>query len=204
MPSVQTMMSRKSSITNAFVSALIPVIKPTPAEIAEALKLLGMTVDNIRCAYCGDRSTQWDHLRPLVVDRRPTGYISEIANLVPACGTCNQSKGNSYWFDWMMSRTAPHSPVRRGVPDLEERIARLRAYEAWRPVQPVPFESIVGQAAYSDYWARMDRSIEYLRKCHDVAVTLKVMIAKAHGASEAAAMATADEAPVEDPPGEAT
>src|SRR5687767_102420 len=93
MPSVQTMMSRKSSITNAFVNSLIPVIEPSAAEIAEALTILGMTVEDVRCAYCGDVASEWDHLRPLVVGRRPTGFISEIGNLVPSCGKCNQSKG---------------------------------------------------------------------------------------------------------------
>ena len=53
--------------------------------------------EGARCAYCGDKASDWDHLRPLVVKRRPTGFISEIANLVPACGKCNQSKGNSPW-----------------------------------------------------------------------------------------------------------
>jgi len=96
MPSVQTMMSRKSSITNAFVNSLIPVVEPTVDEIEEALRILGMSADDVRCAYCGDVSTEWDHLRPLVVNRRPTGYISEIGNLVPACGKCNQSKGNKH------------------------------------------------------------------------------------------------------------
>jgi hypothetical protein len=89
MPSVQTMVSRKSSITNAFVSAIIPVIPPTHGEIEEALRILGMEAHDARCAFCGDKASEWDHLRPLVVERRPTGYISEIANLVPACGKCN-------------------------------------------------------------------------------------------------------------------
>lgn len=62
MPSVQTMVSRKSSITNAFVNALIPVVEPTPAEIAEALEILSMSLDAVACAYCGDRATEWDHL----------------------------------------------------------------------------------------------------------------------------------------------
>src|SRR5438105_7280917 len=103
MPSVQTMVSRKSSITNAFVNSLIPIIPPTKEEIHEALAILGMDADRVRCAYCGDRSTEWDHLRPLVVNRRPTGYISEIGNLVPSCGKCNQSKGNKNWLVWMQS-----------------------------------------------------------------------------------------------------
>src|SRR5437773_5742088 len=86
MPSVQTMVSRKSSITNAFVNAIIPVVPPTVNEIEEALRILEMEPDDLRCAYCGDKASEWDHLRPLVKGRRPTGYISEIGNLVPSCG----------------------------------------------------------------------------------------------------------------------
>src|SRR5437660_7675274 len=88
MPSVQTMVSRKSSITNAFVNAIIPVVPPSVEEIEEALRILGMQPDDVRCAYCGDKSSEWDHLRPLVKGRRPTGFISEIGNLVPSCGKC--------------------------------------------------------------------------------------------------------------------
>lgn len=94
MPSVQTMVSRKSSITNAFVNSLIPVIRPSPDEIEKALAILEIAPTDVRCAYCGDKSSEWDHLRPFVLKMRPTGYISEIANLVPSCGKCNQSKGN--------------------------------------------------------------------------------------------------------------
>ena len=39
MPSVQTMVSRKSSITNAFVNSVIPSIPPTHEEIAKSLNL---------------------------------------------------------------------------------------------------------------------------------------------------------------------
>jgi hypothetical protein len=199
MPSVQTMMSRKSSITNAFVSALIPVIEPTPVQIRDALQLLGMTAGDVRCAYCGDKSSEWDHLRPLVVNRRPTGYISEIANLVPSCGKCNQSKGNKNWLAWMTSR-ATHAPDRRGVPDLPLRIQRLKAYEASQHVVPVPFEKIVGPQAYAEYWARLDQAIDHLAKCQEYANRLKVLVAKAHGASDAAARRTIDQMPALDSP----
>src|ERR1039457_7082974 len=121
MPSVQTMVSRKSSITNAFVNSVIPTIVPTADEIEESLRILGMDHNDVRCAYCGDGSSEWDHLRPLVVNRRPTGFITEIANLVPACGKCNQSKGNKDWKEWMRG-SAAQSPARRGVLDIEERI----------------------------------------------------------------------------------
>lgn len=106
MPSLQTMVSRKSSITNAFVGAVIPVVVPTMEEIEESLAILRMDPENVQCAYCGDKASEWDHLRPLVVKRRPTGFVSEIANLVPACGKCNQSKGNQPWKTWMLGNAS--------------------------------------------------------------------------------------------------
>src|SRR3954447_23773210 len=132
-PSFQTMVSRKSSITNAFVNSVVPMVAPTIREIDDALSILEIDPQDVRCAYCGDKSSEWDHLRPLVIGRRPTGFISEIANLVPACGKCNQSKGNKHWLKWILSR-APHAPAERGIVDLRHRIERLQAYEAWRLV----------------------------------------------------------------------
>jgi hypothetical protein len=184
MPSVQTMMSRKPSITNAFVSSLIPVVKPSVDDIEEALRILGMSADDVRCAYCGDQSTEWDHLRPLVVNRRPTGYISEIGNLVPACGKCNQSKGNTHWLAWMKSKVR-RSPFTRQVVDLESRIERLRAYEAWRPSIAIEFEKLVGSEAYSAYWHKLDEVIQAMREAQDFAEGLRQTIAAAHGATDA-------------------
>src|SRR5262245_34446993 len=152
MPAVQTMVSRKSSITNAFVNALIPVVEPAHDEIEEAFRVLAMDPSNVSCAYCGDRMTEWDHLRPIVLKQRPTGYISEIANLVPACGKCNQSKGNSPWRQWMLSKTAKHSPTARGKPDVADRIARLEAFEQWRAPTKIDIEGIIGKEEWDAYW----------------------------------------------------
>ena len=84
MPTVQTMMARKSTITNAYVIAVLPKIIPTHQDIDETLRVLQLDPNNLTCSYCGDPCTEWDHLRPLVVKRRPTGFISEIGNLVVA------------------------------------------------------------------------------------------------------------------------
>ena len=70
-----TIKQRISSITNAFVSGIIPVIEPTESEIKNVLDILNIDVKNVVCAYCGDKCTEWDHFRPLVVNKRPTGYI---------------------------------------------------------------------------------------------------------------------------------
>jgi hypothetical protein len=183
MPSVQTMVSRKSSITNAFVNAIIPVIEPTAREVAEALEILHMRADDVRCSYCGDVASEWDHLRPLVVGRRPTGYISEIGNLVPSCGKCNQSKGNKHWEAWMLGG-ARWAPSTRGVKDLAARVERLRAYERWRPVEPIDFAKMVGEEMYLEHWARLDRAIAYMKECQAFAETLRARIAEAHNPRE--------------------
>lgn len=180
MPAPASMVSRKSSITNAFVNTLIPQIQPSPEEIEQALAILQMDITDVRCAYCGDKMTEWDHLRPLVLKQRPTGFISEIANLVPACGKCNQSKGNSAWRIWMLSTTARHSPTSRGKPDVPERIARLEAYEQWRPPKRIEnFEAILGKDEWAAYWSAWERVNTDLRDCQKVADALRDKIAKA-------------------------
>jgi len=178
MPAVQSMTSRKTSITNAFVSAIIPVIRPMAEEIVEALTVLGMSADTFSCVYCGDKCNAWDHLQPIVVNRRPTGYISEIANLVPACQPCNSSKGNSRWRDWMTGE-APQSPTSRGILDVESRIARLEAFERWRRPTLVDFEAIVGHDAYEAYWQELDRIIGEMERSQVIANELRTKIANA-------------------------
>lgn len=181
MPSIQTMTSRKTSITNAFVCAIIPSIRPSLEEIAEALCILDMDPADVRCAYCGDKASEWDHLRPLVVKRRPTGYISEIANLVPSCGKCNQSKGNTPWRDWILGK-AKLSPTGRGLSNIAERISRLEAYERWRSPRRLEFESIVTRDTWEHYWSLCERVIEDMRRCQEVADSLRAQAVERLGA----------------------
>jgi hypothetical protein len=178
MPSVQTMLSRKSSITNAFVCSIIPVIPPTEEEVAEALAILGMTPLDVRCAYCGDAYTEWDHLRPLVLKRRPTGFISEIGNLVPSCPKCNQSKRNEDWRTWMTSGVE-RSPTARRVEGLEEKIRRLEAYEQWRPVKPIDFAAAIDPALWARYWEDCEKVVGALRESQVLAGELKATILRA-------------------------
>lgn len=178
MPSVQTMVSRKSSITNAFVNSVIPVIQPSLDDIEEALSVLGMVPSDVRCAYCGGEKTTWDHMRPLVVNHRPTGFISEIANLVPCCGTCNSSKGNQPWRDWMLGN-AKHSPTRRRVADVADRVSRLEEYERWRSPIKVDFEAILERDAWERYWSLWENVNCEMRKCQEVAESIRIQIVEA-------------------------
>lgn len=173
-----TVVGRSSSITNAYINAIIPVIEPTEADELEALLVLGMGPENVRCAYCGEKPTEWDHLRPIISNQEPTGYITEIANLVPSCGKCNQSKGNSGWRAWMQG-SARLSPATRGVPDIKERIARLEAYESWRQPRKIDFEAVVGSEVWERHRLNWLEVLRLLRESQELANHIRTIIKKA-------------------------
>ena len=150
MPKAVTINGRSSSITNAFISGVIPCIYPTEAEIKKALSVLGMSESSVECAYCGDRMTEWDHFKPLIIQQEATGYISEINNLVPSCGKCNQSKGNKNWKEWMLG-PARLSPKTRKIKDLGTRVKRLEYYEEHVNPTHLDFEEIVGKELWDNY-----------------------------------------------------
>ena len=89
------------------------------------------------------------YLRPLVREKQPTGYVSETANLVAACGKCNQSKGSREWRSWIQGN-ARLSPHMRRIPDLEESIGRLSSFERWREPRRIDFSAEAG----ADLWRR--------------------------------------------------
>lgn len=178
LPSPGSIKGRSSSITAAFIQAIVPVVEPTDAEVVEALSILGMKPGACVCAYCGGPRTEWDHFRPLVTNQRPTGYITEIANLVPACGKCNQSKGSKNWRAWITS-TAKRSPKARGVPNLDAKIAHLEKYEKWREPQKVDFETLIGVALYNQHWENWKELLHLMDKAQQLALTVRAAAAKA-------------------------
>ena len=96
---------------------------------AHALKarLLGAANE---CVYCGVRTLGVDHFYPVVgQDGLPTGFCEDIWNSVACCPTCNSSKGNRPWLQFMQS-TTPRSPRGRGCTDWPQRIARLKKFAA--------------------------------------------------------------------------
>lgn len=166
MPVPVQIAGRISSITNAFISSIVPAIMPTEEEVAASLQILELNPADLQCAYCGDKASEWDHLRPLVIDQRPTGYISEIRNLVPSCGKCNQSKGNKNWRDWIISE-ARLSPKTRGIPNLPKRIERLEAYETWSPsAQRLNLQELVGEDLWRKHWQNWQDLLDAMRRCH--------------------------------------
>jgi hypothetical protein len=95
LPAAMTVTGRSSSITNAFITAIVPIFEPTEREEHEVLEILKMDPLNVRCAYCRDASTEWDRFRPIITNQEPTGYVTEIAKLVPSCPKCNQPRAQT-------------------------------------------------------------------------------------------------------------
>ncbi len=191
MPTQWKITGRSSTITNAFINSIIPVVHPTDEQIKRALETLGMDELSYRCAYCGSDATEWDHLRPLVRDKKPTGYISEIHNLVPSCGKCNQSKGNKDWRIWMRSTTARLSPTVRGVPDIEERIRRLEEYEKWGAKHTcMDFESVVGKDMWAEHQNNLRQVQELLQTSQQLAAKINSVVAKAYRSQALGGVAT--------------
>ncbi|WP_165253071.1 HNH endonuclease [Adlercreutzia sp. ZJ304] len=182
MPVPVKIMGRSSSITNSFVNGIIPCIEPTENEIDEALSVLGMNRETACCAYCGSPHTEWDHLNPIVDDKQPTGYISEIHNLVPACSKCNQSKGNKDWKTWIYS-DAQLSPKSKGTPDLDERVSRLKEYEATFEPRKFNFEEITGVELWSKHWDNYERIIDAMRLAQSTSDEIKKLIMENVGIS---------------------
>ena len=178
MPKPMKITGRSSSITNAFINSIIPVVVPTEEQVKEALTILGM-LESYQCSYCGSEATEWDHLRPLVLNKKPTGYISEIHNLVPACGKCNQSKGNKDWRQWMLSDAAL-SPKTRGIPDIESRIRSLEEYESWGTPTNMEFEEIVGKELWAQHWDNWEQVQETMCDSQVLAEEINMQVAHAY------------------------
>lgn len=172
LPSPGNIAGRSSSITNAFFNAIIPVISPTQEEEMTALEILCMQADDIRCAYCGDKSTEWDHLNAIIRGQRPTGYITEIANLVPACGKCNQSKGKAEWRVWITS-SARLSPQSRAIVDIQARIDRLTAYEQWKQPRKIDFDRIVDSKLWEQHQLNWKAVLVLLKTSQELAREIK-------------------------------
>lgn len=181
MPTPMKITGRSSSITNAFINSIIPVVPPSEKEIKLVLEILGMSLETFQCVYCGSIPTEWDHFRPLVIDKKPTGYISEIYNLVPSCGKCNQSKGNKEWKVWMLS-TAKLSPTARGIKDIAERIKRLEDYENFKVPTKMNFEAIVGHDVWVQHQNNLERMQSLMRESQVLATKINSEVANAYKA----------------------
>jgi hypothetical protein len=176
--------SRTSSITNSFVQAIIPNVKPTETELEEALAVLGMSLKNRSCVYCGVSATDWDHLRPLVKYKRPTGFLNEARNLVPSCAPCNQSKSGAYWRDWMEG-LAPGGPKLKGVKDVVKRIATLERFEQWGELKPFPIKESASSEKWEGYWSALEEIHQKMQAAQLIAEEIQKVVEQKYAETRA-------------------
>lgn len=108
-PAKASISSRSSTITSQFARAKAPYLRPSAEDLSRRYEHFGMTAAKTSCYYCDGDQSEWDHLEAVIKNGEWTGYFTEINNLIPACGKCNQSRGNKPYDEWMMSN-APASP----------------------------------------------------------------------------------------------
>ena len=177
---VPKLTARSSTLTGLFVVSVTPYIEPSEEEVDKALRILGMRRGRCVCAYCGHKKSEWDHFRAVIKDRKPTGYITDIANLVPACGKCNQSRGNRDWRDWIRS-DAPHARAARRRPGLPERIQRLEDYERLMTPRRIDYKELVGTDRWTKHMRCLEQVFAVLRTAENHAKELRTLAKAAVG-----------------------
>lgn len=82
------------------------------------------------CAYCRcNRATTLDHLKP-----KSKGGSSLRSNLVPACRSCNHSKGSRNWLEWFEEQDFYNETAKELI---EEWISNKRFIEEELDEQPI-------------------------------------------------------------------
>lgn len=161
MPSKQDLKSRSSTISNAFAIAVTPFIRPSEADLEGYYEALG--IEEGQCAYCLGDGNGKDHLKPLVEYGMPTGYITDIKNLVPCCQKCNSSKGSKSFDEWYSSSKNKNRLKKQGMTDdaIEERYNKIKEFES--KIGPrLNYEKLVGKVLWDEYKERRERLLQAL------------------------------------------
>lgn len=133
-----TIKSRKSTVASAFASALAPHDSYDQETVADAMRDLDQDPDSeLECVYCGAEAATWDHVFNRVVKGNFSGHGHRIRNLVPCCRTCNESKGQKPWRDFLDTRNPP---------DKEVRVRRMERFLGNTDAQPIDIEDMKQKA----------------------------------------------------------
>ncbi len=163
MPAKSTLKSRSSTISNAFAISITPYIVPSEDEVKDSYKKLD--IKEGQCAYCLGEGNGKDHLKPLVKNGMPTGYITSINNLVPCCSQCNSSKGARSFSEWYLSKENIKRLKKKHLSDdeIKKRYDIIIKYEN-QVNDPIDYEKIVGTKLWNDYQVHRKTFLEMLNK----------------------------------------
>ena len=150
MPTKSNLKSRSSTISNAFAISITPYVQPTDSDFIGYYESLG--IKEGQCAYCLGDGNGRDHLKPLVKNGMPTGFITDIHNIVPCCQRCNSAKGAKSFREWYPSKENRARLKRMGLDDdtIDKRFRIICEFEDNIP-DPIDYESIVGPELWKEY-----------------------------------------------------
>jgi hypothetical protein len=146
--------ARWTTFNGAFQAALAVPEPYEPVKAAQALHVLGQPASGpLSCVYCGSPAATWDHLNNIVRNKRYSGFGHRIFNLVPACRTCNESKGSKPWREFLDAVNPP---------DRDERRSRIDAFAAMAEAEQFSWDEIARE--FPDEARRYDLLVQSLRQ----------------------------------------
>lgn len=163
LPTKSDLKSRTSTLNNAFAISITPYIYPTYEETEcfyDQLK-----IEEGQCAYCLGDANSIDHVKPLVTNGLPTGYITEIRNLVPCCAACNSAKGAKDFKVWYKEEKNIKRLHKKGMTDdqIDERYQIICTYMKQIP-EPINYRELLGDDLWCEYLARKEDMISLLKQ----------------------------------------
>lgn len=152
-PAADKLSSRTSTICRSMACTMLKRESCSPEEE----KLWMEFFPEKKCAYCGKPASHLDHLYALIENRRPTGYGTEPANLVPCCRVCNQRKGNLDWKEYMRSDKCEH--VVDSSNDISSSIEnRIKTIESFQ--EKMPASKAIIDKETEEKWAEILSSFD--------------------------------------------
>lgn len=163
MPAKADLKSRTSTISNAFAISITPYIKPTKEQEKKLMEILDISEG--QCAYCLRYANSTDHFRPLVDKGEPSGFISDIHNLVPCCASCNSSKGKRNWDEWFLSEKNIKNLESLGLSkeDINHRFECLKNFSN-NANKKLNYWEILGEEKWNEFLSRKNKLNEMLKE----------------------------------------
>lgn len=158
MPTKSNLKSRISTINNAFAISITPYLKPEGSELSEYYRELD--IKKGQCGYCMryNEAKTADHINPLVISGMPSGYITDINNLIPCCKDCNSKKQGKLFKDWYLTTDNVIWLKTNGMDEstIMNRYKTINKYISKHCSEPYSYKDIVGEKLWNEYCMRIE------------------------------------------------
>ena len=176
MPTRTTVKGRVTTVRNSAFNGILPIEKPDAEDILFIKEKLGTSGNNFLCGYCGKVSaTQTDHINPLIINGKPSGYIHEISNLIPSCDSCNSIKSNDTLEQFFNN---PKFTCKLSEHELVDRKRIIEEYQEYfrkkyGKLVKLNFEEIVNSDLWEEYLNKTEEILELMRSTSDMYKQIK-------------------------------